>query len=82
MARRERVRDHVADRQPQRREFLTLGAPDAGSTGGISAGSDPQQVVFELGAILAEANLAAVPPPRQHDYRPRPRRYRLVCRRL
>jgi len=67
MGRHERVRDHVADCQPQRREFLTLGAPDADSTGGINADSDPQQVAFEVGAILAEVNLAAVPARRQQD---------------
>ncbi len=78
----ERVPDLVADCQPQRREFLTLGVPDADSTGRISADSDPQQVAFEFGAILAEANLAAVPARRQHDYRPRPRSYPLVCLRL
>jgi hypothetical protein len=43
MGRHEQVRDHVADCQPQWREHLTLGAPDADSTGGISADSDPQQ---------------------------------------
>jgi AcrR family transcriptional regulator len=55
-----RVRDHVADYQRQWRELLTQATRDAHSAGAISPDCDPEQLAFELGAILAGANLAAV----------------------
>jgi AcrR family transcriptional regulator len=58
--RRGPVRDRVADYQRQWRELLTQTTRDAHSAGELSRGSDPEQLAFEFGAILAGANLAAV----------------------
>lgn len=54
------VRDRVASYQRQWREFLAQTTRDAHSAGELNPGSDPDQLAFELGAILAGASLAAV----------------------
>jgi AcrR family transcriptional regulator len=54
------VRDRVALNQLQWRELLMQTARDAHAAGELPAGSDPDQLAFELGAILAGTNLAAV----------------------
>ena len=53
------VRDRVASYQRQWRELLTQTARDAHAAAELP-GTDPDQLAFELGAILAGANLAAV----------------------
>jgi AcrR family transcriptional regulator len=57
--RRGPVRDRVASYQRQWRELLTQTARDAHAAADLR-GTDPDQLAFELGAILAGANLAAV----------------------
>jgi AcrR family transcriptional regulator len=54
------VRDRVAEYQRQWRELLTQTTHDAHSAGELGPDSDPEQLAFELGAMLAGANLAAV----------------------
>ena len=54
------MRDRVADHQRQWRELLTQTTRDAHSAGELSPGSDPEQLAFEFGAILAGTSLAAV----------------------
>jgi AcrR family transcriptional regulator len=54
------VRDRVARYQRQWRELLTQTARDAGAAADLPPDTDPDQLVFELGAILAGTNLAAV----------------------
>ena len=54
------VRDLVARYQRQWRELLLQTARDAHAAGELPGNSDPDQLAFELGAILAGANLAAV----------------------
>ncbi len=58
--RRGPVRDRVAGYQQQWRELLAQATHQAHAAGELSPGSDPDQLAFELGAILAGANLAAV----------------------
>ncbi len=54
------VRDHVADYQRQWRELLTQTARDAHAAADLPAETDPDQLAFELGAILAGTNIAVV----------------------
>ena len=54
------VRDHVAEYQRQWRELLTQTTLQAHGARELRPDSDPEQLAFELGAILAGANLAAV----------------------
>ena len=54
------VRDLVALYQRQWRELLLQSARDAAAAGELPKNSDPDQLAFELGAILAGANIAAV----------------------
>lgn len=54
------VRDHVAHYQRQWRELLMQTAHDAHAAGELPGVRDPDQLAFELGAILAGTNLAAV----------------------
>lgn len=54
------VRDRVAEYQRQWRELLVQAARDAYAADDVPADTDPDQLAFELGAILAGANLAAV----------------------
>jgi AcrR family transcriptional regulator len=58
--RRGPVRDRVADYQRQWSDLLVQTASDAQAAGEITPDADPDQLAFELGAILAGANLAAV----------------------
>jgi AcrR family transcriptional regulator len=59
-ARPGRVHDRVAAYQQQWRDLLADTARDAHSQGELPADEDPDQVAFELGALLAGANLVAV----------------------
>jgi len=54
------VRDRVAHYQRQWRDLLTQATHDAQAAGELVSGEDPDQLAFELGVILAGANLAAV----------------------
>ncbi len=54
------VRDRVASYQQQWRELLMQTARDAHAAADLSHDTDADQLAFELGAILAGANLAAV----------------------
>jgi AcrR family transcriptional regulator len=54
------VHDRVALYQRQWRQLLIQTACDAHAAGELPAGDDPAQLAFELGAILAGTNLAAV----------------------
>ena len=54
------VRDRVARYQQQWRQLLTQTARDADAAAALPPDTDPDQLAFELGAILAGANLAAV----------------------
>jgi AcrR family transcriptional regulator len=54
------VRDRVAFCQRQWRELLLETARDAHDAGELQAGSDTEQLAFELGVILAGTNIAAV----------------------
>jgi AcrR family transcriptional regulator len=55
--RRGPVRDLVALYQRQWRELLVQTARDAHAAGELPGNSDPDQLAFELGAILAETNI-------------------------
>jgi AcrR family transcriptional regulator len=55
-----RVHDRVAAYQQQWRELLLRTAEEAEAAGELPAGSDPQQIAFELGALLAGANIVSV----------------------
>ncbi|HZD71086.1 MAG TPA: TetR/AcrR family transcriptional regulator [Actinomycetes bacterium] len=59
-ARPGRVHDRVADYQKQWGDLLEHTAREAEQAGELSAGTDPVQLAFELGAILAGANIIAV----------------------
>jgi AcrR family transcriptional regulator len=54
------VRDRVARYQQQWRELLTQTARDADAAADLPQKTDPDQLAFELGAILAGANIAAI----------------------
>jgi AcrR family transcriptional regulator len=54
------VRDRVAFYQRQWRELLLETARDAHDAGELQAGTDTEQLAFELGVILAGTNIAAV----------------------
>jgi AcrR family transcriptional regulator len=54
------VRDRVARYQQQWRELLTQTARDANVAADLPPDTDPDQLAFELGAILAGANIAAI----------------------
>jgi AcrR family transcriptional regulator len=54
------VRDRVARYQGQWRELLTETARQAHAAHELPAGADPDQLAFELGAILAGSSSAAV----------------------
>jgi AcrR family transcriptional regulator len=54
------VRDRVALYQRQWRELLREVAHDAHDADELPAGSDPEQLAFELGVILAGTDIAAV----------------------
>jgi Tetracyclin repressor-like, C-terminal domain len=59
-ARPGRVRDRVAEYQQQWRGLLGTAAHDAAEQGELPAHVDPDQLAFEVGAILAGANVVAV----------------------
>jgi AcrR family transcriptional regulator len=54
------VRDRVALYQNQWRQLLSDATRDAHAAHELTPGADPDQLAFELGAILAGANIAAV----------------------
>lgn len=54
------VRDRVADYQRQWRDLLLQTTHEAHAARELPAKNDPDQLAFELGAMLAGANLAAV----------------------
>jgi AcrR family transcriptional regulator len=54
------VRDRVALYQRQWRQLLTDTARQANAARELPPGTDPDQLAFELGAILAGSNIAAV----------------------
>jgi len=54
------VRDRVACYQRQWRELLAQTTRDAQAAGELTPDADPDQLAFEIGAILAGANIAAV----------------------
>ncbi len=54
------VRDRVARYQRQWRELLLQTARDAHTAANLPPDTDPDQLAFELGAILAGTNIAAV----------------------
>ncbi|MBX7432219.1 TetR/AcrR family transcriptional regulator [Mycobacterium sp. Y57] len=55
-----RVRDRVADYQQQWRDLLRQTADEAHRQGELPAGTDPDQLAFELGAMLTGTNIIAV----------------------
>jgi AcrR family transcriptional regulator len=55
-----RVHDRVAASQQQWRELLQEAARQADGQGELPPGTDPDQLAFELGAILAGTNIVAV----------------------
>jgi AcrR family transcriptional regulator len=54
------VRDRVALYQGQWRQLLSDTAREAHATREFAPGTDPDQLAFELGAILAGSNIAAI----------------------
>jgi AcrR family transcriptional regulator len=58
--RKGRVHDRVAAYQEEWREVLQQCARDADAQGELAAGTEPDQLAFELGAILTGANVIAV----------------------
>ncbi len=54
------VRDRVADYQRQWSDLLAQTTRDAQAAGEVSRDADPDQLAFELGAILTGTNVAAV----------------------
>jgi AcrR family transcriptional regulator len=54
------VRDRVALYQQQWRQLLSDTAREAHATGELAPGTDPDQLAFELGAILAGSDIAAI----------------------
>jgi AcrR family transcriptional regulator len=58
--RRGRVHDRVAAYQGQWRDLLADAAREAHEAGELPAGSDPAQLAFELGVILAGTDIVAV----------------------
>jgi hypothetical protein len=58
--RRGPVHDRVAEYQQQWRDLLAGAAHDAHEAGELPDGSDPEQLAFELGAILAGTDIVAV----------------------
>jgi AcrR family transcriptional regulator len=54
------VHDRVADYQQQWRELLQLAAREAHAQGELPREDDPDQLAFELGALLAGTNIVAV----------------------
>jgi AcrR family transcriptional regulator len=54
------VRDRVALYQNQWRQLLSDATRDAHAAHELTPGADPDQLAFELGAILAGSNIAAV----------------------
>jgi AcrR family transcriptional regulator len=55
-----RVHDRVATYQQQWRELLQQAAREADGQGELSPDTDPEQLAFELGAMLAGTNIVAV----------------------
>lgn len=55
-----RVHDEVARIQQQWRDLLGHEAATAVDNGELAAGTDPQQLAFELGVILAGTNIVSV----------------------
>jgi AcrR family transcriptional regulator len=55
-----RVHDRVATYQRQWRELLQQAARETQDQGELPPGTDPDQLAFELGAILAGTNIVAV----------------------
>jgi AcrR family transcriptional regulator len=55
-----RLQERVASYQQQWRDLLVRAARTAHKRGELSAGEDPDQVAFELGAILTGANIVSV----------------------
>jgi AcrR family transcriptional regulator len=55
-----RVHDEVAHIQQQWRDLLAVEAGAAGDRGELPADTDPQQLAFELGVILAGTNIVSV----------------------
>ncbi len=55
-----RVHDRVAEYQQQWRELLRQTAREALRPGELAPGTDPDQLAFELGALLAGTNIVAV----------------------
>jgi AcrR family transcriptional regulator len=58
--RKGRVHDLVAAYQQQGRDLLRQSAQEAQGEGDLPAGTDPDQLAFELGAILTGTNIVAV----------------------
>jgi hypothetical protein len=54
------ARDRVALYQQQWLEFLYETACEACTAHELASGTDPRQLAFELGAILAGSNIAAI----------------------
>lgn len=54
------VHDRVASYQGQWRRLLARTAKDAAAAGELPPNTEPEQLAFELGAILAGANIVAV----------------------
>lgn len=59
-ARAGRVHDHVARIQQQWRDLLQREAQTAVANGEVDADTDPNQLAFELGVILAGTNIVSV----------------------
>jgi AcrR family transcriptional regulator len=57
---RGRVRDRVAQVQQEWRDIILQGCLQAAERDELPAGTDPEQLAFELGAILAGTNVIAV----------------------
>jgi AcrR family transcriptional regulator len=58
--RKGRVHDRVARYQQEWRELLRDSAREAAEQGELPAGTDPEQLAFELGTILTGTNIVAV----------------------
>ncbi len=54
------VRDRVALYQRQWRELLTQSTKEAQAAGELPRDTDPEQLAFEIGAMLAGTNITAV----------------------
>ena len=73
------VHDRVAEFQARWRDLLTQAAREAQEQGELSTDTDPHQLAFELGVILAGTNLAAI---LQDDNAPIARAAEAVRRRI